>query len=102
MIIMEQIKEKEKIKIEELKKKDDNSLGELVVLNDDFNTFVYVITTLMTCCGITQEFAIECTFKIHNDGGCTILKDNKSVLYPICDNLVECGLSALVQDSEEK
>ena len=97
---MEKIKEQEKLKVEKLEKKDDNSIGELIVLNDDFNTFIYVITTLITYCGITQDHAIDCTYKIHYDGECTILKEKKSILYPMCENLVESGLNALVQDSE--
>ena len=77
-------------------------MGELIVLNDDFNTFVYVITILMTYCGISQEVALDCTMRIHNEGSSTIMKDKKSVLYPICENLIESGLSAIIKDSEEK
>ncbi len=78
----------------------DNTKGELVVLNDDYNTFEHVIKTLKRFCGLSDDAAEMCTFKIHTEGQCVVMKDNKSVLYPICENIIESGLSAEVQDSE--
>lgn len=79
----------------------ENAQGELIVLNDDFNTFEHVIKCLKRYCGLDDVTAEVCTFKIHYEGSCVILKDKKSVLYPICENLVESGISAEVNDSTE-
>jgi ATP-dependent Clp protease adaptor protein ClpS len=96
---MEQVIEKEKKKESKTVDKD-NAQGELVVLNDDFNTFEHVIRTLKKYCGLDDTTAQVCTYLIHTQGGCVVMRDAKSVLYPICENLNESGLIAEVQDSE--
>lgn len=79
----------------------DNAQGELVVINDDYNTFEHVIKCLKRYCGLDDDAAEICTLKIHHEGACVVMKEKKSVPYPICENLVESGLSAEVQDSEK-
>ncbi len=96
---MEQVIEIEKKKESKIVDKD-NTQGELIVLNDDFNTFEHVIRTLKKYCGIDDATAQVCTYLIHTQGECVVMKDAKSVLYPICENLNESGLTAEVQDSE--
>ncbi len=98
---MEKVIEIEKKKETEILD-NDNAQGELVVINDDFNTFEHVIKSLKRFCGLDDTTAEICTLKIHSEGSCIVLKDKKTVLYPICENLIESGLSAEVQDSENK
>jgi len=96
---MEQVKEKKR----ETKQIDkDESEGVLIVINDDYNTFIHVISCLKTYCGLNDEEAELCTWKIHNEGRSVILQDKKSVLYPMCENLIESGLTAEIEDKEEK
>jgi ATP-dependent Clp protease adaptor protein ClpS len=97
---MENVIEKEKKK-ETKKIENDNAQGELVVINDDFNTFEHVIRTLKKYCGLDDMEAQICTLLIHTQGECVVMRDKKSVLYPICENLIESGLNAEVKDSEE-
>jgi ATP-dependent Clp protease adaptor protein ClpS len=97
---MEKVIEIEKKKETEILE-NDNAQGELVVINDDYNTFEHVIKCLKKFCGLDDDSAEVCTWKIHNEGACVVMKDKKAVLYPICENLVESGLSAEVQDSEK-
>jgi ATP-dependent Clp protease adapter protein ClpS len=40
--------------------------------------------------------------KIHFEGECVVLKDKKAILEPICENLIESGLSAEIRDTEDK
>ncbi len=98
---MEVIVEKKKKVVAKIDDKD-NAKGDLVVINDDFNTFMHVINCLKRYCGINDSVAEIYTMKIHFEGECVVLKDKKSILEPICENLIESGLSAEIRDSEDK
>ena len=97
---MERVIEKQK-QTEEKVKEIDNSNGELVVIDDDYNSFPHVISVLKRFCGLDEETAQLCTLKIHVEGSCIVMKDKKSILYPICENIIESGLTAQVNDSSE-
>lgn len=100
---METIIEKTKEKKKETKDiSKDNAKGKLVVIDDDYNTFQFVISCLIKYCGLDVNLATEYTFKIHNEGKCVVLTDNKSILFPICENLIESGLSAEIEDCDDK
>ncbi|MBY0433450.1 MAG: ATP-dependent Clp protease adaptor ClpS, partial [Cyclobacteriaceae bacterium] len=45
---------------------------DLVVFNDDFNTFEHVINTLIRVCKHTPEQAEQCTMLIHYKGKCAV------------------------------
>ena len=47
-------------------------LRNLVVYNDDVNTFEHVIDTLIHVCNHSQEQAEQCTYLIHYKGKCTV------------------------------
>ena len=92
------LKTKKDIKTKhKVKNYNDDSDGELIVFNDDFNTFVKVITTLMVFCNLDAETAERYTIKIHNEGECSVLKDKKSKLFPICENINESGILAEIR-----
>jgi len=97
---MEKIKEKELLeeKVEDVI--DDND-AELFVLNDDFNTFEKVTKCLMEYCNLDLNLAYVCTLIIHHYGECCVLRDKKSVLHPICENIIESGLDAEIRDIKE-
>jgi ATP-dependent Clp protease adaptor protein ClpS len=92
--------------IEKEKKKEnilrDDSLAELIIFDDDFNTFNHVIACLKWFCGLSNSLAELYTLKIHSEGKCVILNDNKTILEPICENLIECGLSAEIHDIDDR
>ena len=46
---------------------------DLVVFNDDVNTFEHVTRTLIKVCKHTQEQAEQCTLIIHYKGKCQVL-----------------------------
>jgi ATP-dependent Clp protease adaptor protein ClpS len=50
----------------------DIKLWELVVFNDDINTFDHVISTLVDVCKHTPEQAEQCTIIIHYKGKCGV------------------------------
>ena len=57
---------------------------ELVVFNDDINTFEHVAKILIKVCQHTPEQAEQCTLIIHYKGKCTVKKGSRSKLKPMC------------------
>jgi ATP-dependent Clp protease adaptor protein ClpS len=68
--------------------------NEIVVYNDDVNTFDHVIETLMRVCNHTPEQAEQCSLIIHYNGKCTVKTGSLKELTPQCSSLLEAGLSA--------
>nr|WP_321411436.1 ATP-dependent Clp protease adaptor ClpS [uncultured Allomuricauda sp.] len=67
---------------------------EIVLFNDDVNTFDYVITTLINVCEHTPEQAEQCSLIVHYKGKCTVKTGEYSFLEPKCSKLLQAGLSA--------
>ena len=67
---------------------------EIVMYNDDVNTFDHVIDTLMRVCKHTAEQAEQCSLIIHYKGKCTVKTGELEELIPQCTQLLEAGLSA--------
>jgi len=80
----------EKVKIDSKEKK----LSEIVLYNDDVNTFDHVIDTLMYACEHTSEQAEQCSLLVHYKGKCTVKTGAYDDLKPRCSKLLEAGLSA--------
>ena len=68
--------------------------NEIVVYNDDVNTFDHVIETLMRVCDHAPEQAEQCSLIIHYNGKCTVKTGSFDKLKPQCTQLLEAGLSA--------
>ena len=68
--------------------------NEIVIYNDDVNTFDHVIETLMRVCSHTSEQAEQCSLIIHYKGKCTVKTGPMKELVPQCTQLLEAGLSA--------
>lgn len=69
-------------------------LNEIVLYNDDVNTFDYVIDTLMYACDHSPEQAEQCSILVHYKGKCTVKTGDFDELKPRCTMLLEAGLSA--------
>jgi ATP-dependent Clp protease adaptor protein ClpS len=67
---------------------------ELVVYNDDVNTFEHVINTLVQVCRHTQEQAEQCTMLIHYKGKCTVKLGTFTELETMCTAIHDRGISA--------
>lgn len=80
--------------IEEEILRSEKKLNELVIYNDDFNTFAYVIDTLIRVCGHDPLQAEQCTLMIHYNGKCSVKRGEFKKLRPLCDNILERGLTA--------
>lgn len=71
-------------------------LMDLVVFNDDVNTFDHVINTLKKVCKHTQEQAEQCTMLIHYKGKCTVKNGSFEFLKPMRDGICEAGIDARI------
>lgn len=67
---------------------------EIVLYNDDVNTFDHVIETLVKVCDHTWEQAEQCSIIVHYKGKCTVKTGAMEDLKPKCTQLLEAGLSA--------
>lgn len=68
--------------------------NEIVLYNDDVNTFDHVIDTLIRVCKHTSEQAEQCAILVHYKGKCTVKTGAFDELKPQCTQLLEAGLSA--------
>lgn len=71
-------------------------LMDLVVFNDDVNTFDHVITTLIRVCKHTQEQAEQCTLLIHYRGKCAVKSGSFEFLRPLREAICEAGIDARI------
>lgn len=69
---------------------------DLMVFNDEVNTFDFVIETLMDVCGHTSEQAEQCTVLIHYKGKCSVKKGSFEELAPMRNDICRRGISAEV------
>jgi len=70
---------------------------DLIVFNDDVNSFDHVIATLIKVCKHTEIQAEQCTWIIHHKGKCQVKRGQYEKLEPLCTSLLEKGLSAEIQ-----
>ncbi len=68
--------------------------SEIVLYNDDVNTFDHVIETLVKVCDHTSEQAEQCALLVHYKGKCTVKTGEFKKLKPLCLQLLDAGLSA--------
>ncbi|MCO6148878.1 ATP-dependent Clp protease adaptor ClpS [Flavobacterium sp. NRK1] len=68
--------------------------NEIVLYNDEVNTFDHVIDTLIRVCRHTAEQAEQCSLIVHYNGKCTVKTGEYKDLKPQCIQLLEAGLSA--------
>jgi ATP-dependent Clp protease adaptor protein ClpS len=85
---------KEKIKEEVSIAEKESDQNEIVLYNDEVNTFDHVINTLIYACEHTPEQAEQCSIIVHYKGKCTVKTGEFNELKPRCSMLLEAGLSA--------
>ncbi|TXN34920.1 ATP-dependent Clp protease adaptor ClpS [Flagellimonas hymeniacidonis] len=85
---------KEKVSEELLVEEVTAKQSEIVLFNDDVNTFDHVIETLISVCEHTPEQAEQCSLIVHYNGKCTVKTGEYTDLKPRCSRLLQAGLSA--------
>jgi ATP-dependent Clp protease adaptor protein ClpS len=71
-------------------------LMDLVVFNDDVNTFDHVTRTLIKVCKHTPEQAEQCTLIIHYKGKCQVKNGTFDFLRPMREAICEAGIDARI------
>ncbi len=85
----------ELVEIEEDFGQDD--LKNLVVHNDNFNTFDHVINTLIKVCKHDVQQAEQCTYLIHYKGKCSVKNGSFTELKPMKEGITDAGISATIE-----
>jgi ATP-dependent Clp protease adaptor protein ClpS len=74
---------------------------QLIVWNDEVNTFEWVIETLEEVCGHTREQAEQCAYIIHFKGKYAVKQGEYEDLKPKCDAITERGIGATIEAMAE-
>jgi len=75
---------------------DVTDVKDLIVFNDDFNTFDHVIQTLIRVCKHTTEQAEQCTWLIHYKGKCAVKSGSMEELKPMREAICDAGIDARI------
>jgi ATP-dependent Clp protease adaptor protein ClpS len=86
----------EQVLIEVLEAIDTTEVRDLVVFNDDVNTFDHVIETLIKVCKHSPEQAEQCTLLIHFKGKCAVKSGSFDELRPMKEGICEAGIDAKI------
>lgn len=91
--VMNSVQTEEKVQLLEeiLEQKD------LIVYNDDVNTFDHVIESLIKVCKHDIIQAEQCTMIIHYNGKCQVKHGSYEKLEPMCTALLDRGISAVIE-----
>lgn len=65
----------------------------IILFNDEVNSFEWVILCLHRKCGHTLEQAEQCAIIVHNAGKCSIKNGSIDALLPIHQALLDSGLT---------
>ena len=75
----------------------DGNNCQLIVWNDEVNTFDWVIDTLIEICGHAREQAEQCAMIIHSKGKYAVKNGTYDDLKPQCDAITERAIGATLE-----
>ena len=99
MLFATDVEELEEVLVED--EVEDTGTGEpaqLIVYNDDHNTFDWVIKCFIEVLGHAQSQSEQLALIIHTKGKASVKNGPKKVLKPQKDALIERGLSAVIEE----
>lgn len=70
---------------------------ELVLYNDDYNTFDFVIETLIDICEHDPIQAEQCTIIVHFKGKCGVKSGSYNDLKPLVNNMLDKSLTVSIE-----
>lgn len=74
----------------------------LIVWNDEVNTFEWVIDTLILICKHSSEQAEQSAMIIHTKGKYAVKNGSFDFLKPMCEAIIDRGINATIETSVEK
>lgn len=72
---------------------------QLIVWNDEVNTFEWVIETLIEVCGHERIQAEQCAWLIHTRGKYAVKDGDFETLKPMCDAITDRGIGATIESA---
>ena len=76
---------------------DIDNICQLVVWNDEVNSFEWVIATLILVCGHSAEQAEQCAMIIHTKGKYAVKEGSYEFLKPMCDAITERSIGDTIE-----
>ena len=70
---------------------------DLIIYNDDVNTFEFVIEALVKICEHSSIQAEQCTWIIHHKGKCSVKRGGIDKLKPMAVAFLDRGISAKIE-----
>lgn len=101
MLFSNQVEELEEVLVED--EVEDTGTGEpaqLIVYNDDHNSFDWVIKCFVEVLGHASSQSEQLALIIHTKGKASVKNGPKKVLKPQKDALTERGLSAVIEEAK--
>jgi ATP-dependent Clp protease adaptor protein ClpS len=89
-------KEEQLTETEVLEDVGSSDIKDLIIFNDDYNTFDHVIDILIKVCKHSLQQAEQCTYIIHYKGKCAVKKGLLKELKPMKEAICDAGISAKV------
>ncbi len=88
---------KEKVKPAESNQELLDQPNELILFNDDVNTFDYVVETLIDVCEHDSHQAEQCTWIAHFKGKCGVRTGTPTELKPIKNEMINRKLTVAIK-----
>ncbi|MBA3674494.1 MAG: ATP-dependent Clp protease adaptor ClpS [Chitinophagaceae bacterium] len=70
---------------------------QLIIWNDEVNTFDWVIQTLVEVCSHSLQQAEQCSMIIHTKGKYAVKEGGYDFLKPMCDAITDRGIDATIE-----
>tara|TARA_Y100000589_G_C27054883_1_gene588845 strand:+ start:125 stop:412 length:288 start_codon:yes stop_codon:yes gene_type:complete len=71
--------------------------SDLIIYNDDVNTFEFVIESIIKICEHSSIQAEQCTWIIHHNGKCSVKRGAVDKLKPMAEAFLDRGISAVIE-----
>jgi ATP-dependent Clp protease adaptor protein ClpS len=71
----------------------------LILSNDDYNSFEWVITCLIKVCGHDHQQAEQCAHIVHFNGECDVKRGDYEKLSVMKEKLQNAGLSVTIESN---
>ncbi len=69
----------------------------LIIHNDEYNTFEWVIETLISVCKHSAEQAEQCSYIIHSKGKYAVKHGTYNTLRPMKEAIAERGINVTIE-----
>ncbi|RMG75939.1 MAG: ATP-dependent Clp protease adaptor ClpS [Bacteroidetes bacterium] len=87
----------EKHQVESEKNVETDNKKELILYNDNVNTFDFVIEALIELCDHDPIQAEQCAFITHYKGKCPVKSGSYEELKPVCAEMLKRGLTVEIE-----